>query len=174
MQNVRKKNLPAIQKRIQNVVDNPIAAATLNEPAHLLVYISDEAMDFIKNLAIEHGYMQRHLKNKRGLSEFITALADAEFEDARPEEFQAMDSAMLDAEILPEWNMGFTRIRRKLVISPRVQAKLYAIGMEFAIFNPRRSDSTEHSSSIISCLLEAVGCEFLKPIEIRMAPNARS
>lgn len=155
--------------RLQNIVDNPIAKERIDVPAHVLVYISDEALEFLTSKAIDLGYMQPQQKNLRGFSDFVKALSNANFYDARPEEFQAMDEAMLQIDKLPEWDMGFSRMRRNVLLSPRVQARLMKIAMEFSIFNRRRSDSLEHSSSIIGCLLEAIGVGFLKPNEVKKA-----
>lgn len=130
------------------------------------VSVSDDAWDLLIAQAIQQEYIantisRSHYEGKRapkkmkGISTFLTALADCRFIDNRP----SFGPEYLTAGVRTAWLAGVRR-PRMVILSQNTLEKYVNIAKEHKVFPPNRYTNT----SITSVVLEAIGCELLVPI----------
>lgn len=148
------------------VSSDDLMSSTMDIYDRVSVSVSDSAWDLLVERAQQQEYIAQlispgNFERKRaplkmkGISNFLTVLADCHFVDDRP----SFGPEYLTDTIRTNWNMGEVRKQRLVVLSQQTLEKYVAIAKEHKVFPPQRFTST----SITSVVLEAIGCELLVP-----------
>lgn len=133
----------------------------------LYLYLSDDAVAFLKRQAKDYSYISRHAhNNSRGFGDYIVALASCKFIDTRPYDVKQMDMPLLESGELPEWSLSLQRKPVLVKVTDDAVAKLRETALHFGITNKLRADSADLKYSPVSAMLEAVGIGWLSPVDM--------
>lgn len=135
-----------------------------------IIHLSPTAKQGLKHQAFVLGYV-RSLQNKNynGLSSYINAIAGCELEDTRPNEIREYHEC-LD---LANWSCEEYRPQNKFRLSPKAITRLYKFGLDHDITDPRRPQAKPPAVTVIGYVLEALGIEWLTPINPPRKPNTK-
>lgn len=133
-----------------------------------IIHLSPTAKEGLKYQAFLLGYVRSmQNKNYNGLSGYINAIASCELQDTRPDDIREYHSYM----DVPNWSCEEYRPQNKFRLSPRAILKLYEFGLEHDITDPRRLQEKPPAVTVIGYVLEAIGIEWLTPINPPRKPN---
>jgi len=127
----------------------------------LPIHISPTARAGLMHQAFVLGYLSSpKAKNARGVSAYINAIGVGDFEDTRPIHIKEYH----EQELVANWSCEEYRPQTRLRLAPLVILNMYKYGLEHGIVNPRVVSEQPPASSILGYMLEAIGIEWLTPI----------
>lgn len=135
------------------------------------MFLSDRAYNTLLERAHSSKWV-RSTNHARGLSNFIEALSNLplhEWHDTRPRHIRLSDHDRLQSGRPPYWSYEDPRRLRVLHPSDEAIQRLAHIALHFGTINPRRNLISD--LSLVSSLLEAIGCSFIMPSYFPVNPK---
>lgn len=131
-----------------------------------LYFISDEAYEYLYDMAVANDYARHGAGRKAWISTFINDLSLAKFKDNRPQDVRDTDDARIQSFHVPFWNLEHVRKGRELTLKQDAVTRYCLIAAQHKIHIGRAYKGGPLWNSpiaITSAVLEAIGIDWLIP-----------